>query len=83
MLLPKELPVSDVFACVKGVKAPELEGVDVFDLYTGGNIAAGEKSVAIRVRYGSKERTLTDDEVTRLHQRVIDALQKKLNVSFR
>ena len=83
MLLPKELPVSDVLACVRGVKAPELEGVDVFDLYTGGNIAAGEKSVAIRVRYGSKERTLTDDEVTRLHQRVIDALQKKLNVSFR
>ena len=83
MLLPMELPVSDVLACVRGVKAPELEGVEVFDLYTGGNIPAGEKSVAIRVRYGSKERTLTDEEVTRLHQRVIDALQKKLNVSFR
>jgi phenylalanyl-tRNA synthetase beta chain len=57
--------------------------VEIFDLYMGGNIAAHEKSVAIRVRYGAKERTLTDDEVTRLHQRVIDALQKKLNVSFR
>ncbi|GAW66516.1 phenylalanyl-tRNA synthetase subunit beta [Geoanaerobacter pelophilus] len=83
MLLPKEFPVADVLYCVKGVKAPELEGVDVFDVYTGGNIPAGEKSVAIRVRYGSKERTLTDDEVTRLHQRVTDALSKKLNVSFR
>jgi len=83
MLLPKELPVSDVLACARGVKAPELEGAEVFDIYTGGNIPAGEKSVAIRIRYGSKERTLTDDEVTRLHQRVIDALQKKLNVSFR
>lgn len=61
----------------------ELEGVEIFDVYTGGNIAQDQKSVAIRVRYGSVERTLTDDEVTRLHQRVIDALQKKLNVSFR
>jgi len=68
---------------VNQVKAAELEGVEIFDVYTVGNIPQGEKSIAVRVRYGSRERTLTDDEVTRLHQRVIDALQKKLNVSFR
>ncbi|HBA89099.1 MAG TPA: phenylalanine--tRNA ligase subunit beta [Geobacter sp.] len=83
LLLPLETPVADVVSCVNGVKAAELEGVEIFDLYTGGNIPAGQKSIAIRVRYGSKERTLTDDEVTRLHQRVTDALVKKLNVSFR
>lgn len=83
MLLPAELPASEIIACVNGVKAAELEGVEIFDVYTGGNIAKGEKSIAIRVRYGSKERTLTDEEVTRLHQRVIDTLAKKLNVSFR
>jgi phenylalanyl-tRNA synthetase beta chain len=83
MLLPLEIPAADIVACVTGVKAAELEGVEIFDLYTGGNIPKGEKSIAVRVRYGSKERTLTDDEVTRLHQRVTDALAKKLNVSFR
>jgi len=83
MLLPVETPAADILACVEAVKAPELEGVELFDLYTGGNIAQGQKSIAVRVRYGSRERTLTDDEVTRLHQRVMDALQKKLNVSFR
>ncbi|MCM0083143.1 phenylalanine--tRNA ligase subunit beta [Geomonas sp. Red32] len=83
MLLPLEVAAEEVVRCVKGVKAPELEGVEIFDLYTGGNIPQGQKSLAIRVRYGSKERTLTDDEVTRLHQRVVDGLQKKLNVSFR
>jgi len=83
MLLPEETVAAEIIACVEGVKAAELEGVELFDLYTGGNIPKGEKSIAIRVRYGSRERTLTDDEVTRLHQRVIAALQKKLNVSFR
>jgi phenylalanyl-tRNA synthetase beta chain len=68
---------------VQGVKSTELEGVELFDLYTGGNIPATEKSIAIRVRYGSIERTLTDDEVTLLHQKVTDLLKKKLNVSFR
>jgi len=83
MLLPEETAAAEVVSCVQGVKAAELEGVELFDLYKGGNIPQGEKSIAIRVRYGSRERTLTDDEVTRVHQRVIAALQKKLNVSFR
>ena len=83
MLLPEATPAAEIIACVEAVKATELEGVELFDLYTGGNIPKGEKSIAVRVRYGSRERTLTDDEVTKLHQRVIAALQKKLNVSFR
>ena len=83
MLLPEATPAAEIIACVEAVKAMELEGVELFDLYTGGNIPKGEKSIAVRVRYGSRERTLTDDEVTKLHQRVIAALQKKLNVSFR
>jgi phenylalanyl-tRNA synthetase beta chain len=83
MLLPEATPAAEVLGCVESVKAAELEGVELFDLYTGGNIAKGEKSLAIRVRYGSRERTLTDDEVTKLHQRVITTLEKKLNVSFR
>ena len=83
MLLPREIAAAEVIACVQGVNSSELEGVELFDLYTGGNIPAGEKSIAIRVRYGSRERTLTDDEVTLLHQRVMDALKKKLNASFR
>jgi len=35
------------------------------------------------VRYRSPDRTLTDDEVSRLHTSVIDAVIKKLNVSIR
>jgi phenylalanyl-tRNA synthetase beta chain len=83
MQLPEETAASEIIACVQSVKAAELEGVELFDLYKGGNIPQGEKSIAIRVRYGSRERTLTDDEVTKVHQRVIAGLQKKLNVSFR
>ncbi|UFS69749.1 phenylalanine--tRNA ligase subunit beta [Geomonas sp. RF6] len=83
LLIPDEVAAADITSCVLGVKAAELQGVEIFDLYKGGNIPAGQKSIAIRVRYGSRERTLTDDEVTRLHQSVIAALQKKLNVTIR
>jgi phenylalanyl-tRNA synthetase beta chain len=44
-----------------------IEEVSLFDVYQGGSIPAGKKSVAFRVRYRGRERTLTDEEVDRLH----------------
>lgn len=83
MLLADATPAADIIACVRGLKAPELEGVELFDLYKGANIPFDQKSIAIRVRYGSRERTLTDEEVTKLHAKVIGNLQKKLDVTIR
>jgi phenylalanyl-tRNA synthetase beta chain len=60
-----------------------VEEVRIFDLYKGANIPSGQKSIAARVRYRSAEKTLTDDEVNGLHQRVIDHLVKKLNITTR
>lgn len=83
MLLAEDIPVIDILNCVKSIKEKEIEGVDVFDLYKGEHVPPGQKSVAVRVRYRSPERTLTDDEVNRLHARIIDTLIKKLNVTIR
>ena len=40
-------------------------------------------SIAIRIRYRSYERTLTDDEIGAIHAKVIAMLINKLNVSIR
>ena len=47
-----------------------VETADLFDLYRGEAIPEGQKSLAFRVSYRDRERTLTDKEVDRLHQRV-------------
>jgi len=83
MVLDEETPAIDIANCIKGLKVKEIEGVEFFDLYKGEHIPAGRKSIAVRVRYRSPDRTLTDDEVSRLHTSVVDAVIKKLNVSIR
>ncbi|KAF0221877.1 MAG: phenylalanyl-tRNA synthetase beta [Geobacteraceae bacterium] len=83
MILADETPADAVLKCVYTLKIPEVEGVEVFDLYKGEHIPAGLKSIAVRVRYRSPDRTLTDDEVTPVHQRIIDKLISKLNVTIR
>jgi phenylalanyl-tRNA synthetase beta chain len=83
LLVADVLPVADILNCVKNLKEKEVEGVDVFDLYKGDHIPAGQKSVAIRVRYRSLDRTLTDEEVICIHSRIIGSLVNKLNATIR
>jgi phenylalanyl-tRNA synthetase beta chain len=83
MLLDDAVPAIEVLQCVRDIRSAEIGEVEIFDLYKGEHVPEGLKSIAIRVRYRSPERTLTDDEVNRIHQRIVETLRKKLNVSIR
>jgi phenylalanyl-tRNA synthetase beta chain len=83
LLAPDELPADSILRCVQAVKAQEIEQVEVFDLYRGTGIPEGSKSIAIRIRYRSYERTLTDEEIGVIHAKVVAALVNKLNVTTR
>lgn len=83
MLAPDDLPAEKIIECVRGVKAREVEHVEIFDLYRGNGIPDGYRSIAIRVRYRSYDRTLTDDEIGVLHAKIVDGLVNKLKVSIR
>ncbi|ETI67823.1 phenylalanine--tRNA ligase subunit beta [Neobacillus vireti] len=63
--------------------APLLKEAEVFDLYEGDKIEAGKKSIAFSLKYADPVRTLTDDEVTKVHGRVLNALQEKTGAVLR
>jgi len=50
-----------------------LESVKLFDVYRGGNVPEGSRSLAYRLRFCSSDHTLTDDEVGTLRAASIDA----------
>jgi phenylalanyl-tRNA synthetase beta chain len=83
MLIADEVPFMTVRDCVKALKIKEIEEVGIFDLYRGEHIPPGQKSIAIRLRYRSHDRTLTDEEVSRLHERVINQLTNEIKVKIR
>jgi phenylalanyl-tRNA synthetase beta chain len=83
LLVPEETPAERIIDCVRGVKAREIEQVEIFDVYRGSGIPEGFKSIAIRIRYRSFERTLLDEEITTIHAKVRDSLVNKVNVSIR
>ncbi|GAM09931.1 phenylalanine--tRNA ligase beta subunit [Geobacter sp. OR-1] len=83
MLLDDSVAADAISACVSALKIKEIEELFLFDLYKGEHIPAGQKSIAIRLRYRLPDRTLTDEEVTALHQRVVNALVNNLGAAIR
>ncbi|NJM77444.1 MAG: phenylalanine--tRNA ligase subunit beta [Acaryochloridaceae cyanobacterium RU_4_10] len=60
-----------------------LSSIELFDEYRGEHVPAGQRSLAFRLVYRAGDRTLTDDEVNPVHQKVRDALEDRFRVSLR
>jgi len=60
-----------------------LDKIEVFDIYTGKNIPEGSKSLALRFTYRSAEKTLTDDEVNKVHGAVVRAIMDATSAKIR
>jgi phenylalanyl-tRNA synthetase beta chain len=83
MLLPEQTTHDAVIAAAKKGNVPNLEKVELFDVFRGSNIPAGQKSVAYAFTYRSPERTLTDAEVNAAHERVVAHLKTTLQATIR
>ena len=60
-----------------------IKEVSVFDIYKGKNLAQNEKSIALTVVFESNDHTLKDNEIDEVHNKIVETLNKKFNVSLR
>lgn len=83
LLVPETTAHEAVLQVIRQAKPPHLESVELFDVFRGGNVPEGQKSLAYALTYRSPERTLTDAEVNAAHAKVIEALKTQLNATIR
>ncbi|MBW9146955.1 phenylalanine--tRNA ligase subunit beta [Clostridium sp. CM027] len=60
-----------------------LESVKLFDVYKGKQIAEGKKSIAYAIVYRRSDKTLTDEEVNKVHEKILRSLEHKLGAQLR
>jgi phenylalanyl-tRNA synthetase beta chain len=72
-----------MIAAVRESAPALLESVAVFDVFEGGPIAPGKKSMALACRYRGKDRTLTDEEVNRAHEELTERVRMGLAAELR
>jgi phenylalanyl-tRNA synthetase beta chain len=75
IIAPKTVPYSRLLALTQNAAGDHLERVDPFDVFAGGQIAEGSRSVAVRLTFRAQDRTLTDEEVNASFQSVIAAIK--------
>jgi len=68
---------------IRNVGRGLITGVRLFDLYHGKQVPPGHKSLAYSIEYRSGNRTLTDAEVDKVHNKVRASLAEKLSAKFR
>jgi phenylalanyl-tRNA synthetase beta chain len=77
------LEAQKIVDVIRELRQPILEGVQLFDVYRGAPIPEGKKGLSYRIRYQSRDRTLTDEEVNEVHEKVIRRLEEVFQAELR
>jgi phenylalanyl-tRNA synthetase beta chain len=72
LLITKQIEADRVLSLVREESEELLEKVCIFDVYEGKGVSEGLRSLGLRFTYRSSEKTLTDDEITGIHSRIIE-----------
>jgi phenylalanyl-tRNA synthetase beta chain len=77
------VPAADLFAAAREAGGPELREVRFLSDFREPPIPAGKKSLAFRVEFRSPERTLSDEDVAPIRERIVSALAERFGAELR
>ena len=82
-VVDKKLPVEEIMTTIKDTSKDLLTNISIFDVYMGPNVLETEKSVAFKLTFQSKERTLSDEEVMKIFNQIMVDVKEKFNCKVR
>lgn len=83
LLVDEEQSVGEMEKLIKSNGGEILEQVKLFDIYRGSQVSEGKKSVAFTLTYRDLNKTLTEEEVAVVHERILAALKGTFNAVLR
>ena len=83
LLAPQEVLSGRIVSLIKKIGRDLVEKVALFDQYLGEQIPQGFRGLSFSIEYRSRERTLTAQEVDKLHTQIRQALAEELKVQLR
>ena len=62
---------------------PNIKSVNIFDVFEGGNLPTDKKSVAINVSLQAEDRTLSDNDLNQISEKIIKEVENKTGGNIR
>jgi phenylalanyl-tRNA synthetase beta chain len=82
-VVPEDVLAGRLIDAAREAAGSELREMRVFDVYRGGQIPEGKKSIAFSVAFQSSERTLSDEDARTLRERIVAALAARFGAELR
>ena len=83
ILVDRQVTSEQVAGLILKTGTPLIQKVELYDHFEGKKIQADKKSLTFALSFQSAERTLSDEEVTPLFERIIKTLESELGASLR
>lgn len=82
LIVDRRIESGKILQCVDQMNEELIEALQLFDVFEGKPIPAGRKSISFRIVYRSSTRTLEDEEINRLHQKITGQLLEEFKASL-
>ena len=82
-VVDKSVESKDIETVIKKAGGSMLTNIEVFDVYTGANIGENEKSIAYSLTFMDSKKTLTEEEVTAVFEKIIQIVENKCGAKLR
>ena len=83
LVVDKKSVSKDIEKVIKSAGGILLTNIEVFDVYTGVGVGIDKKSIAYSLTFSDMKKTLTDEEINGLMDKIIDAVSKKCGAELR
>ena len=83
VVVDKNVSATDLENEIKRAGGKLFLGSKIFDVYADEKIGENKKSIAVSLSFGAMDRTLTDEEVNELLNKIIERLEKSLKAELR
>ncbi len=83
VVVNEEITAGQIEEIIRNKGGKTIEDVRLFDLYRGSQIEEGYKSIAYSITYRSEEKTLTEEDVSKVHNKILNSLANQVGAILR
>jgi phenylalanyl-tRNA synthetase beta chain len=82
-VVDRAVPAASILKAARSAERNLVKGVNVFDVFESEAVGRGKKSVAIEVTLQPTQRTLTDEEIVKISERIVGEVGKATGATLR
>ena len=82
-VMNKNIESKEIETVIRKAAGNLLSKIEVFDVYTGENVGENEKSIAYSLTFMDVKKTLTEEEVSAVFEKIIEMVESKCEAKLR